>query len=101
MNKEQITSTIRYFTMLIIFICGLLGYNITEDTAQMIALGIAMVALLAYGLWKNQNLTAAAALAQRVLNLLKENILTFEQVEQMIDDAEGKGDKINDEVSIN
>lgn len=101
MNKEQITSTIRYFTMLIIFICGLLGYNITEDTAQMIALGVAMIALLAYGLWKNQNLTAAAALAQRVLNLLKENILTFEQVEQMIDDAEGKGDEINDEVSIN
>ena len=98
MNKEQIISTIRYFTLLIIFIAGLFGYNITEDTAQMIALGVAMVALLAYGLWKNQNLTAAAALAQRVLNLLKENVLTFEQVEQMIDDAEGK---INDEVSIN
>ena len=98
MNKEQIISTIRYFTLLIIFIAGLFGYNITEDTAQMIALGVAMVALLAYGLWKNQNLTAAAALAQRVLNLLKENVLTFEQVEQMIDDAEGK---ITDEVSIN
>lgn len=101
MNKEQITSTIRYFVMLIMFIAGLLGYNITEDTAQMIGIGVAMIILLAYGLWKNQNLTAAAALAQRVLNLLKENILTFEQVEQMIDDAEGKGDKINDEVSIN
>ena len=98
MNKEQITSTIRYFVMLIMFIAGLLGYNITEDTAQMIAIGAAMIILLAYGLWKNQNITAAAALAQRVLNLLKENVLTFEQVEQMIDDAEGK---INDEVSIN
>ena len=98
MNKEQITSTIRYFVMLIMFIAGLLGYNITEDTAQMIAIGAAMIILLAYGLWKNQNITAAAALAQRVLNILKENVLTFEQVEQMIDDAEGK---INDEVSIN
>lgn len=96
MNKEQITSTIRYFIMLIMFIAGLLGYNITEDTAQMIAIGVAMIILLAYGLWKNQNLTAAAALAQRVLNLLKENVLTFEQVEQMVEDAERSN---NDEVS--
>ena len=88
MNKEQIISTIRYAAMMIVFIAGLLGYNITEDTATMIAIGAAMIILLAYGLWKNQNLTAAAALSQQVLNLLKEHILTFEQVEKMIEDAQ-------------
>lgn len=88
MNKEQIISTIRYAAMMIVFIAGLLGYNITEDTATMIAIGAAMIILLAYGLWKNQNITAAAALSQQVLNLLKEHILTFEQVEKMIEDAQ-------------
>ena len=88
MNKEQIISTIRYAAMMIVFIAGLLGYNITEDTATMIAIGAAMIILLAYGLWKNQNLTAAAALSQQVLNLLKQHILTFEQVEKMIEDAQ-------------
>ena len=88
MYKEQIISTIRYAAMMIVFIAGLLGYNITEDTATMIAIGAAMIILLAYGLWKNQNLTAAAALSQQVLDLLKEHILTFEQVEKMIEDAQ-------------
>lgn len=88
MNKEQIVSCVRYFGILIVFVAGLFGLQISEETGSLIAICVAMVVLLAYGLWKNQNLTAAAALAQRVLDLLKSDVLTFEQVEQMIDDAQ-------------
>lgn len=88
MNKEQITSIIRAIAILLVSVAGMFGLHIEEGTAQLIVIGVAMVAIIAYGLWKNHNITAAAALAQRVLDLLKENILTFEQVEQLIDEAQ-------------
>jgi hypothetical protein len=88
MNKEQITSIIRAVAILLVSAAGMFGLAIDEQTAQLIVIGVAMLVIIAYGLWKNHNITAAAALAQRVLDLLKENILTFEQVEQLIDDAQ-------------
>lgn len=88
MNKEQITSLIRALAILIVMVAGMFGLHLDEETGQVIAIGVAMVALLVYSLWKNHNITPAAALAQRVLDLLKENILTFEEVEQLIDDAQ-------------
>ena len=88
MNKEQITSIIRAVAILLVSAAGMFVLAIDEQTAQLIVIGIAMLVIIAYGLWKNHNITAAAALAQRVLDLLKENILTFEQVEQLIDEAQ-------------
>lgn len=88
MNKEQITSIIRALGIIIVMIAGMFGLRLDEETGQVIAIGVAMVALLAYSLWKNHNITPAAALAQRVLDLLKEQVLTFEQVEQLIRDAQ-------------
>lgn len=91
MNKEQVTSLLRGLAILLVSIAGMFGLAIDEETAQLIVIGVAMVAIIAYGLWKNHNITAAAALAQRVLDLLKKDVLTFEQVEKMIDDAEAGG----------
>lgn len=88
MNKEQITSIIRAIAILLVSAAGMFGLAIDEQTAQLIVIGVAMLVIIGYGLWKNHNITAAAALAQRVLDLLKENILTFEQVEQLIDEAQ-------------
>lgn len=88
MNKEQITSIIRAIAILLVSVAGMFGLAIDEQTAQLIVIGAAMLIIIAYGLWKNHNITAAAALAQRVLDLLKENILTFEQVEQLIEEAQ-------------
>lgn len=88
MNKEQITSLIRGLAILLVTVAGMFGLTIEQETAQLIVIGVAMVVIIAYGLWKNHNLTGAAALAQRVLDLLKQNVLTFEQVEQLIEDAE-------------
>lgn len=87
MNKEQITSIIRAIAILLVSVAGMFGLAMDEQTAQLIVIGVAMVAIIAYGLWKNHNITAAAALAQRVLDLLKEHVLTFEQVEELIDSA--------------
>lgn len=88
MNKEQITSLIRGLAILLVSVAGMFGLTIEQETAQLIIIGVAMVVIIAYGLWKNHNLTGAAALAQRVLDLLKQNILTVEQVEQLIAEAE-------------
>lgn len=88
MNKEQITSLIRGLAILLVTVAGMFGLTIEQETAQLIVIGVAMIVIIAYGLWKNHNLTGAAALAQRVLDLLKQNVLTFEQVEQLIEDAE-------------
>lgn len=88
MNKEQITSLIRGLAILLVTVAGMFGLTIEQETAQLIVIGVAMVVIIAYGLWKNHNLTGAAALAQRVLDLLKQNILTVEQVEQLIEEAE-------------
>lgn len=88
MNKEQITSLIRGLAILLVTVAGMFGLTIEQETAQLIVIGVAMVAIIAYGLWKNHNLTGAAALAQRVLDLLKQNVLTVEQVEQLIEEAE-------------
>ncbi len=88
MNKEQITSLVRYAAMLIVFVAGLFGVSLSEETASAIAIGVALVALVVYGFWKNQNVTAAAALAQRVLDALKEELLTPEQVERLLEDIE-------------
>ena len=90
MNKEQITSLIRMFAILVVSIAGMFGLTIDDDTAQLIVIGVAMVALIAYGCWKNHNLTGAAALAQQVLDLLKEHILTPEMGEELIHQAEAK-----------
>jgi len=87
MNKEQITSLIRALAILLVSIAGMFGLVIDEETSQVIIIGIAMVVLIAYSLWKNHNLTGAAALAQKVLDLLKQHVLTFEEVEKLIDDA--------------
>lgn len=88
MNKEQIISLVRGLAILVVMVAGMFGLTIDEETGQTIAIGVAMVALLIYSLWKNHNITAAAALAQRVLDLLKENVLTFEEVERLIEDAQ-------------
>ena len=88
MNKEQTVSLVRGFALLIVMVAGMFGLHLDEDTAQVIAIGIAMVAIMVYSLWKNHNITPAAALAQQVLDLLKEKVLTFEQVEQLIDEAQ-------------
>ena len=88
MNKEQITSLIRGLAILLVSVVGMFGLTIEQETAQLIIIGVAMVVIIAYGLWKNHNLTGAAALAQRILDLLKQNILTVEQVEQLIEEAE-------------
>lgn len=88
MNKEQITSLIRGLAILLVTVAGMFGLTIEQETAQLIVIGVAMVVIIAYGLWKNHNLTGAAALVQRVLDLLKQNILTVEQVEQLIEEAE-------------
>ena len=87
MNKEQITSLIRMFAILVVSIAGMFGLAIDEDTAQLIVIGVAMVVLVGYACWKNHNLSAAAALSQQVLTLLKENLLTPEQVQHLIDEA--------------
>ncbi|MBQ3387341.1 MAG: hypothetical protein IJG53_08465 [Eggerthellaceae bacterium] len=87
MNKEQTISLVRGFALLIVMVAGMFGLHLDEDTAQVIAIGIAMVAIMVYSLWKNHNITPAAALAQQVLDLLKEKVLTFELVEAMIDEA--------------
>ena len=88
MNKEQITSLIRGLAILLVSVAGMFGLTIEQETAQLIIIGVAMVVIIAYGLWKNHNLTGAAALAQRILDLLKQNVLTVEQVEQLIEEAE-------------
>ena len=93
MNKEQVTSITRGVAILIVMVAGMFGLHLDEDTAQLIAIGIAMVALLAYSLWKNQNITPAAALAQQVLDLLKENILTFDEVERLVEQAKAEADE--------
>ena len=87
MNKEQITSIIRAIAILLVSAAGMFGLAIDEQTAQLIVIGVAMLVIIAYGLWKNHNITPAAALAQQVLDLLKEKVLTFEQVEQMVEEA--------------
>ena len=87
MNKEQITSILRGLAILLVTIAGMFGLTIDENVAQLIVIGVAMVVIIAYGLWKNHNLTAAAALAQKVLDLLKQHVLTFEQVEELVNNA--------------
>ena len=87
MNKEQITSLIRALAIMLVSIAGMFGLVIDEETSQVFVIGVAMLVLIAYGLWKNHNLTGAAALAQQVLDLLKQHILTFEAVEELIDAA--------------
>lgn len=88
MNKEQIISLVRGLAILVVMVAGMFGLTLDEETGQTIAIGVAMVAILVYSLWKNHNITAAAALAQRVLDLLKENVLTFEEVERLVEDAQ-------------
>ena len=87
MNKEQITSLVRALGIIVVMVAGMFGLHLDEETGQAIAIGVAMVAILVYSLWKNHNITPAAALSQQVLNLLKQHILTFEQVEALIDEA--------------
>ena len=87
MNKEQITSLIRMFAILVVSIAGMFGLTVDEDAAQLIVIGVAMVALIAYACWKNHNLTLPASYAQKILDLLKENLLTVEQVQHLIDEA--------------
>ena len=58
MNKEQITSIIRAIAILLVSAAGMFGLAIDEQTAQLIVIGVAMLVIIAYGLWKNHNITA-------------------------------------------
>lgn len=93
MNKEQIVSLIRGLAILIVSVAGMFGLALDEDTAQTIVIGVALVVLLVYSLWKNHNITPAAALAQQVLDLLKEHVLTFEEVEKLVEQAKAEQER--------
>ena len=95
MNKEQVTSLIRMLAILVVSIAGMFGLTVDEDVAQTIVIGIAMLALIIYACWKNHNLTVPATYAQEILDLLKKNLLTPEQVQRLIDEAENAKETSN------
>lgn len=87
MNREQIRSLLSMGGILVVTIAGLFGISLDESTGETIAMGVAIVALVAYGCWKNHNLTMAAVLGQKVLDAVKQEVITPEQVENFIDEA--------------
>ena len=87
MSKEQIKSLLSMGGILVVTIAGLFGISLDESTGETIAMGVAIVALVAYGCWKNHNLTAAAVLGQKVLDAVKQEVITPEQVERLLDEA--------------
>jgi len=90
MSEEQIKNIIRYGATMVVFIAGMFGIALDEDTAQVIVIGVAMVALCAYGLWKNHNLTTAAIVGQKVIDAIKDEVVTEESVVELLDSATGK-----------
>lgn len=88
MTSEQIKNLVRYAATLVVFIAGLFGVAISEETAAIIVYAVALVALVAYGLWKNHNLTTAAILGQKVLDALKKDVITPESVEDLLREAQ-------------
>lgn len=84
MTSEQIKNLVKYAATLVVFIAGLFGVAISEETASIVVYAVALVALVAWGLWKNHNLTTAAILGQKVLDALKKEVVTPESVEELL-----------------
>lgn len=78
--------------ILIVTIAGLFGIHLDESTGEAIGMGIAIVALVAWACWKNHNLTVAACLGQEVLDAIKQEVLTPDQVSVFLEEAKAAGE---------
>lgn len=84
---EQTKAIISSLVSIVIIVAGMFGLNLSEDIVTTVVTAIIMLAVLVYDIWKNHNFTSEAGLAQRVLNSLKAEVLTDEQVEKLLEEV--------------
>lgn len=71
---SRIQSIVSALALIIVEFAAVIGLSLDTDMVVDILSGIAFVAALVYGIWKNHNFTDAAIEAQKLLNALKDDI---------------------------
>lgn len=87
MTKENVVGIFLQILCIINTICELLGkptINISDDDVRTYATILFFVVTTAYNVYKNRNFTTKAQKVQRILDLYKENIITDNEIDVLL-----------------
>lgn len=84
--NEQTKAIMSALCSLVIFVAGLFGVSLDNDIVTTIVSAAVLVAVVIWDIWNNHNFTAAAGLAQKVLDALKKDVLTEDEVIAFIEE---------------
>lgn len=71
---ESVKAIVSAAVILVVEVAGICGVTLDTDLVTQVVSAIAIVAVTAYGIWKNHNFTSAAVEAQTVLYALKNGV---------------------------
>lgn len=92
MDKKTIIRLVALVLALLNVIFGFLGWTPipmdgTAEALYEIGSIVATVVVSAWNVWKNNNFTAAAKIAQKIINYIKSGKLSLEKVQRWLEEA--------------
>lgn len=90
MTNEQIKAIIQMVATIAITIASIFGYQLAEDQAMSIAIVVVACLVVGYSVWRNCNITTEAGKSQKILDGLKEGLITASEVDDFYEEKVGK-----------
>lgn len=84
MTIEQIKGIFQMLITLIVTIASILGFSMSEELAQQVAIVITAVGVIAYSVWRSCNLTRAAGYGEEVTRGIKKGTIDTSAVEAFL-----------------
>ena len=75
---------IQMLVTLLVTLASIFGYSLAEEQAQQIAIVIAAIVVIAYGVWRNANFTKAAGYGEKVINGIKNGSIDVSAVQAFL-----------------
>ena len=84
--NEQIKAFVSSIVSIVVIGAGILGIAIDPDAVATVVYAVAIIAVIIWDIWTNHNFTAAAAMAQKIIDALKQGALTEGEVAAFIEE---------------
>lgn len=84
--NEQIKAFVSSVVSIVVIGAGILGIAIDPDAVSTVVYAVAILAVIIWDIWKNHNFTAAAAMVQKIIDALKQGVLTEGEVAAFIEE---------------
>lgn len=84
--NEQIKALVSGLVSIVIVCAGIFGITLDQDIVATIVYVVIIIAVIVWDIWKNHNFTAAAGLAQKILDAIKRDVITEAEVTAFIEE---------------